>query len=148
MARKKNDKIEVEVEVGDREIEIEIDPATGEMTVTEEEDSEDESPDKAARDNGEEKQPARKRGPGLVLGVIVGGLAGAAGAVALVRQLAARPSEAAQAIQNAPEGPSQGLIGSVQARWREATLEGRIASQQAEREKLARYQELTGDEPK
>lgn len=141
---KKKDKIEVEVEVGDREVEIEIDPETGDITV----EKDGESADEAAPDEAEEEPKRDGHGPGLIVGVVLGGLAGAAVASAIVRLLAGAPSNGAQPPQDSAESASGGLMGQLRARWHEATIEGRAASQEATQQKLARYRELTGDEPK
>ena len=144
MPKRSDDKIEVEVEVGDREAEIEIDPETGTMTVNEEgADSEGVEPDES---NGEPR--SARRGRGLLLGLVVGGLAGAASASAIVRQLAGAPSSEAKAAQDAPASASGGLLDTIRGRWREARVEGRAASQEAANQKLARYRELTGDDRK
>jgi hypothetical protein len=142
MAKKTNGKIGVEIEAAGREFEIEIDPETGDVTIEEDTDSAD---DDQEEDPSEE---SGKSGPGLVLGVLVGAAAGAVGAIALVRQLAADPSGGSYALQDASESGSDGLLGQLRSRWRVATLEGRLAAQEAEREKLARYKELTGNDPK
>ena len=91
--------------------------------------------------------PSKKRGR-LLLGLIAGGLAGAASASAIVRQLANAPTGEAQSPQDAPESASGGVLGALRARWREAAVEGRVAAQEATRQKLARYRELSGDDPK
>ena len=142
MARKK-DKIEVEIEAGGRELEIEIDPETGEMTVEEDSDTEDDE----SSDNDEASTPPKKRGR-LLMGLVLGGLAGAASASAIARQLAGAPSNGAQEPQDGSEAASGGLLGSFRSRWRQATQEGRVAAREAEKQALARYRELTGDGPK
>ena len=142
---KEKDKVEVEIEAGGRELEIEIDPETGETTV---EKGEPEAEDVDAGSSGDSEAPTRpgkKRGR-LLLGLLAGGLAGAASASAIVRQLAGEPSNGAQEPQGGPEAASGGLIGSLQARWREATHEGRSAAREAEKKAMARYRELTGDD--
>ena len=144
MPKNNDDKIEIEVEVGDREIEIEIDPKTGTMTVNEENGSTDD----AEPDESNEEPKKARRGRGLLFGLVVGGLAGAASASAIVRQLAGAPSNGAQAPQDSPESVSGGILGTIRARWREATMEGHAAAQEAAERKLARYRELTGNDDK
>lgn len=134
-------KIKVEVEVDDREVELHIDPETGNVRIENEfGSSEDDSDDE---DDEWEEESGSSRGFGLVLGVLLGLAAGAVAGVALVRELSKPAPEGPQAAQDGQESPSGDAFALLGARWREATHEARIATEEAAQRQLARYRELT-----
>jgi len=97
------------------------------------------------------------RGPGFLLGMVLGMIAGAAAAA-----LFAPPTEEEETQEAVTgrgpaavpaEGPSaeavervRSVLARVRARVREAREEGRLAAREAEAEGRARYAELTGQE--
>jgi hypothetical protein len=152
---KKPKKIEVEVEVDGREIELNIDPETGAVTIDEDDDEDDrdearsDDDDDENEDEVDDEKPKPRKRRGLIIGGLLGIAAGAASAAAIARQVTKPPwgAGATQTPQDDPEGSSGGVLGSLKARWRDATEEGRIAAHEETQRKLARYRELTGNDP-
>ncbi len=104
-------------------------------------------------------EPAESRngsgsGPGFLLGVVLGMLAGAAGA-ALFAPRADEDSGHDLALgggpdaerTDAPEAGVRSVLDSVRARVRDASEEAREAAREAEEQMRARYDELTHEEP-
>ena len=144
MPHNEDDKIEIEVEAGGREVEIEVDPETGQMEITQEDDSDEDAPEET--DDAEETGRGKKRGRRFLTGVVLGALTGAVMAALSKRppeQGAGEPSEGPEGRQDALGDASGGLLGVIRMRWREASREARGAAQEAERRKRARFLELT-----
>ena len=106
----------------------------------------------------QQEEPRRRSGPGFVLGVLFGALAGAAAATLFApapgEEIRHRISEEAAPLLKEGEGEGAGLKGRVRtlaARVRErvqvARQEAHEARQAAEQEAQARYEELTGQGP-
>lgn len=110
----------------------------------------------AGSEMGAEETPGkRRRGPGFILGLLMGALTGAAAATLLSppeggAQNGMRGDGEAQPTVAFPEGAIQGpprerireMLNRVRSRMREATDEGRVAAHEAEAASRARYAEL------
>lgn len=81
----------------------------------------------------EQRNGHRKRGPGILLGIIAGTVAGAAAAVLLA------PSEA----EELPEGAAASPLDRLRAVLRDASREAGEAAREKEAEMRSRYEELT-----
>ena len=107
-------------------------------------------------EDSEEADEERKSGPGFILGVIFGALAGAAAATLFapatgeeLRQYvgdeaAYQPGESAES--QSPMDRARGVFAGVRSRIKDATEEGQLAAQEAEQASRARYAELTHQE--
>ena len=85
------------------------------------------------------------RGPGLLLGILVGLIAGAAAAALLGHGADEEPES--EAGLGEPESPAAGLrsaLARVRSRVREASKEAQEAAREVEERYRARYEELTG----
>jgi gas vesicle protein len=106
-------------------------------------------------------KPRKARGPGFILGTLIGALAGAAAAI-LLSPPGREGDEPATQPATAPEEPSaerppaymtssedeslarvRAMLERVRARMREASDAGREAAQEQEESMTARYAELT-----
>ncbi|MDZ4279115.1 MAG: hypothetical protein U1B78_08250 [Dehalococcoidia bacterium] len=117
-----------------------------EPTVAEETDAEETEEELA------EAEDARSSGPGFILGIALGTLAGAA-AAALFAPATGEELRWRAAEETAPEVEPEGsepadraraILSRVRARVREASLEAKEAAREAEERGRARYEELTG----
>jgi len=89
--------------------------------------------DKPEDEAPERRNGHRKRGPGLLLGIVAGTIAGAAAAVLLA------PSEG----EELPEGAAASPLDRLRAVLRDASREAGEASREKEAEMRSRYEELT-----
>jgi len=103
------------------------------------------------------EEPAERRngsGPGFILGVLLGGIAGAAAATLLApsgAEESRQPTEPASPFaEGAPETPVdrvRAFLARVRTRVQEASEEGRLAVSETEERSKARYAELTRQTP-
>ena len=106
----------------------------------------------------EASKERRRHGPGFILGIVLGALAGAAAATLFAppsgEDTQQRLGEEASPFPSAGEGaqpatPTEGfraMLARMRARVQEAREEGRLAGQEAEAKLRSRYGELTHQE--
>jgi hypothetical protein len=132
--------IEVEVEENGRKIEVEIE---------EEGETADATVESEVKETAETPRAGRKRsGPGFLLGLVIGAIAGAVAAIAFSpgEEEGGVPAAYRSGTTPQDEDRAQSLLGQVRARLSEARNEARVAAREAEQRSRARYAELTGNE--